>query len=113
MACCGCQEGFTIRRGDDSDAMGGFIVFNIETEIEDLTGYTATFQVEDFRYTWDDITSKELELVITREESLQFTPGKHMGGFKVYDADGLAQTEVDNIPVYVKDMVVENPAVGE
>lgn len=109
---CGCQDGITIVQGDDTNALGNSIIFYLETEL-DLTGYTAVFQVENLRYEWDDITSKELSLVFTREQTATLEQGSYLGALKIYDSNDLAVTVIRNIPVYVLPMVVENQVVVE
>lgn len=108
---CGCQQGIKLTQGDDTNALGNSIVFTLNTDL-DLTGYTAVFQVESIRKTWDDITSKELDLVITKEETAALSVGTHLGALKIYDSDGLAVTVIRNIPVYVESLVVENRPNG-
>ena len=109
---CGCQKGIMIRQGDDTNALGNSITFVLNTEI-DLTGFTAVFQVDSVRYEWDDITSKRLELVLTAEQTATLPVGTSYGALKIYDADGLANTIIANIPVYVQPMVVENGGEDE
>lgn len=104
---CECQSGIKITQGDDTNALGNSIVFTLNTDL-DLSGYTAAFQVIDVRKTWSDITSKELTLVLSKEETAKLPVGTHLGALKIYDASGLAVTVIRNIPVYVESMVVEN-----
>lgn len=108
MSCCGCQGGFTIVQGDDTNALGNSIVFTLETEL-DLTGYSAIFQVEELQYKWTDITSKILNLVFTREETATLEPGRYMGALKIFDDNDLAVTVIRDIPVNVLPLVVDNP----
>lgn len=105
---CGCQTGFTIVQGDDTNALGNSIVFTLETDL-DLTGYSAIFQVEDLQYKWDDITSKILALIFTREQTATLSEGTFMGALKIFDENDLAVTVIRNIPVNVLPMVVDNP----
>jgi len=105
---CGCPAGFTIVQGDDTNALGNSIVFTLETDL-DLTGYSAIFQVENLQYKWDDITSKVLNLVFTREETSTLQAGSYLGALKIFDENDLAVTVIRNIPVNVLSMVVENP----
>ena len=107
MENCSCQQGFIIVQGDDTNALGNSIIFYLETDL-DLTGYTAVFQVESLRYEWDDITSKELSLVFTREQTKTLEVGTYLGALKIYDENGLAATVIRNIPVNVLSEVVEN-----
>ena len=108
MNCCGCQNGITIVQGDDTNALGNTIVFTLETEL-DLTGYSAIFQVEHLQYKWNDITSKILNLVFTREQTATLEAGLYMGALKIFDENDLAVTVIRNISVNVLSMVVDNP----
>ena len=109
MSCCGCQAGFIIVQGDDTNALGNSIIFRLKTDL-DLTGYKAVFQVEHLRYEWNDITSKELSLVFTREQTATIEEGSYLGALKIYDNNDLAVTVIRNIPVNVLPMVVDNTA---
>lgn len=105
MSCC--NKGFIIVQGDDTNALGNAIIFTLETDL-DLTGYKAVFQVESLQYVWDDITSKELSLVFTREETSKLEAGSYTGALKIYDNNDLAVTVIRDIPVNVMPMVVDN-----
>lgn len=107
MNSCACQKGIIIRQGDDTNALGMAIIFNLNTDL-DLTGFKAVFQVNDLRYTWDDITSKRLEMHFTREQTATLPLGTSYGAFKVYDNSDLAVTVLSNIPVRVQPLIVEN-----
>ena len=68
---CECpQDVIIITQGDDSNAIGGNIVLELDTDL-DLKGWTARFQIGEQVWDFDDITSKELNLVITKEQSAQ------------------------------------------
>lgn len=96
-----------LTQGDDSNALNERIMINLNTE-RDLTGYTAVFQLEEFRQEWDDISSKKLELIVPRSVTKKLTVGQHKGGLKIYDKKGLAKTVINNIKFYVSREVVEN-----
>ena len=104
---CGCQQGIIIRQGDDTNSLGNSIVFNITTDL-DLTGYTAVFQVNDLRFEWEDITSKQLAMYFTAEETISLPVGTSYGALKIYDNNGLANTVISDIPVRVLPLMVEN-----
>lgn len=104
---CSCQKGIIIRQGDDTNALGNSIVFNITTDI-DLTGYTAVFQVNELRYEWADITSKRLEMYFTAEQTATLPTGTSYGALKIYDNNDLAYTVISNIPVRVQPIMVQN-----
>lgn len=96
-----------ITRGDDSDALGSkhFIIINTKL---DLTGFTATFQLANFRQKYDDITSKKLPLVFTKEQSKKLPLGLILGGLKIYNPEGKAHTVIRDIPFEVLSEVVRN-----
>lgn len=104
---CDCSKGFVIVQGDDTNALGNEIVFELDTDL-DLTGFSAVFQVESLQYKWTDITSKELYLVFDREKTQTLTPGLYYGALKIYDNNDLAVTVIRNIPINVLPMVVNN-----
>lgn len=95
-----------LRQGDDSNALGGRIEFILETEL-DLTGFRAVFQLQNFRQTFNDITSKKMDVVISAADALELNVGKCFGGIKIFDANGLCKTIYDNIPFYIRKQVVE------
>lgn len=96
-----------LTQGDDSNALGNKIIIGLTSEL-DLTGFTAVFQLEDYRQEWDDITSKRLEVIIPRSVTEKLTVGNHKGGLKIYDKKGLAKTIIKDIKFYVSREVVEN-----
>lgn len=109
---CECQKGIIIRQGDDTNSLGNSIVFNLTTDL-DLTGFTAVFQVESLRFEWEDITSKELSMYFTAEQTQTLPVGTSYGALKIYDSQGLANTVISNIPVRVLPLVVANEGENE
>lgn len=97
----------TLRQGDDSNALGQEISIFLDTDI-DLTGFRAVFQLDEFRQEFDDISSKELFVVISKKESEKLPIGELVGALKIYDANGLALTIADEIKFLIKKKVVEN-----
>lgn len=104
---CDNNAKIIITRGDDSDALGNTIKIHLNTEL-DLTDFTAVFQIDKLRWEYDDITSKELNIVITREQSMQLEDGVAYGALKIYDATDKAITIIRDVPIYVKTKVVDN-----
>lgn len=100
-------KGFTITQGDDSNALGNTMGFELETDL-DLTGYRAIFQIARLQWKFDDITSKELSFVVTKEQSYELMEGVEYGALKIFDADNRPVTIIRDIPVYVKTQVVDN-----
>lgn len=95
-----------LRQGDDSNALGGRIEFTLETQL-DLTGFRAIFQLQNFRQTFEDITSKKMNVLISASDAAQLMVGKCFGAIKIFDANGYCKTIYDNIPFYIKKQVVE------
>lgn len=110
MACCENlpKESIMLTQGDDSNAMGRSIEITIETE-EDLTGWSAIVQLEQFQWEFDDLTAGPLEWVITRDITEQLAPGEHLAAIKLFDSNDLCATVKRDIPVFVNTLVVENP----
>lgn len=97
-----------ITAGDDSNALGNTITIKLTTDV-DLTGYSMIFELCGQTWSFDDISSGEIPLVITREQSAQFPTGTQYGAIKIFDEYKLCKTVLTDIPFYVKPMVVENP----
>lgn len=110
MTCC-CEkipkESIQLTQGDDSNAMGNYIAVTFTSD-EDLTGFYAIVQLENFQWKFTDLT-QENEWIIPRDISAQLDVGEHMAAIKVFDSNDLCRTEKRNIPVYVNAMVVDNP----
>lgn len=96
-----------LTQGDDSNALGEQIVISLKSNI-DLTGYSALFQLGEFRQEFDDISSKELPIIIPAEESRKLPPGPLAGRLKIFDPDGLQKTVIRNIMFKVEPGDPEN-----
>lgn len=99
--------GIFITRADDSNAMGYKIEIEIDTSLS-LEGWTARFQLEDLMWNFDDITSKNLELIISAAQSKLLPVGTSYGAMVLYDENGLRKTVMRNIPVYIYPQVVQD-----
>ena len=77
----------TIRQGDDSDFNGHSITFNLKTD-KDLAGWQARFQLQDLLFTFDNIETKQVNLVITSEQSEQLETGTCFGYLQLIDNNG-------------------------
>ena len=97
----------TIYQGDDTNALGEEIIIVLNCDY-DVSGFTAVFQLYNFRQKWDDISSKRLAIVIPKEETKKFKLGPCCGAIKIYDKQGRARTIRDDIKFYVKSEVVNN-----
>lgn len=102
------SDGLVITRGDDSNAFNNTITVEIETDL-DLTGYKAIFQIGKQQWIFEDITSKYLDIIITKEQSMKFCEGTYYAGLKIYEPNGLCKTAFRDIPVYVREIAVDNP----
>lgn len=100
-----------ITAGDDSNALGNTITIKLTTDVN-LTGYSMIFELCGQTWTFDDITSGEVPLQITREQSIQFPTGTQYGAIKIFDEYGLCKTVLTDIPFYVKPLVVKNPTTN-
>lgn len=96
-----------LTQGDDSNALGEEINIILDSDL-DLTGYSAVFQLCDFQYKWEDITSKKLPLIISSEDSKKLESGMQKGALKIYDKDGLAKTVIRDIQFLIELEVVED-----
>lgn len=97
----------TIRRGDDLNAMGRSYVFVLNTERE-LSSFRAVFEIDGFRQTWDDLSSKRLEISMSRDDTYKLKLGERVGYIKVYDEYDLAYTIEKEIKFNVLQEVVGN-----
>ncbi|MBQ2016974.1 MAG: hypothetical protein II208_00405 [Alphaproteobacteria bacterium] len=111
MTCCTDTQptnSIVLTQGDDSNALGGSINFNL-TSTEDMTGWYAILQLENFQWRYNDLTNGGFEWVVSREISSQLEIGLHYAAMKVFDAAGLCKTVINDIPVYVNQQTVANP----
>lgn len=114
MACCENipHNSIQLTQGDDSNAMGNFIEIDITSD-EDMTGWYAIVQLENFQWRYDDLTAGALEWVIPRDITAQLTIGGHYAAIKVFDSNDLCRTVKKDISVYVNKQVVANPVVPD
>lgn len=96
-----------ITQGDDSNAFGKEITINVNSEL-DLTGFSAVFQLGDFKQRFDDIRAKKLAIVIPAEETKKLPTGLQLGALKIFDATGLQVTVKSDIRFYIYPQVIEN-----
>lgn len=101
------MEIIQLTRGDDSDALGEKIVLNLQTDI-DLTGWSAVFQLANFRQKFEDISNKVLSLVFSKKDTKRLPLGLILGGLKIYNSEGKAHTVIRDIPFEVLSEVVRN-----
>ena len=98
----------TIRRGDDLNAMGRSYVFVLNTERDLPSSSRAVFEIDGFRQKWDDLSSKRLEILMSRDDTYKLKLGERVGYIKVYDEYNLAYTIEKEIKFNVLQEVVGN-----
>ena len=102
------SDGIVITRGDDSNAFNNTITISMTTEL-DLTGYKAVFQIGKEQWIFDDITEKIINIVVDKDTSMKFHEGTYYAALKIFEPDGLCKTVFRDIPVYVREIAVNNP----
>lgn len=111
MTCCTDTQptkSIVLTQGDDSNALGGSIKFNL-TSTEDMTGWYAILQLGVFQWQYNDLTNDGFEWIVSREISSQLEVGLQYAAMKVFDANDLCRTVISDIPVYVNQQTVANP----
>jgi hypothetical protein len=101
------MEIIKITRGDDTDALGQKISIVLNTDI-DLTGWSATFQLVNFRTTFNDISNKKLYLKFNKEDTRKLPLGFQTGALKIYNPEGKAHTVIRDIGFEILSEVVRN-----
>ena len=97
-----------IHRGDDTDFNNSsFLAFNIVTE-KDLTGWQATFVINDLEKTFSDISNKIFKLTLSAQETSKFKIGKTINQLKLIDENGKIKTVINNLDIYITEEVVDN-----
>lgn len=98
----------TIIQGDDTDFNGNTALkVNINTDI-DLTGFKGRFQLKSIVKDYADVTSKSVNIVLTKEETNNLPSGSATGAFKLFDTNGKALTVVKDIPFVILKKQVKN-----
>lgn len=77
-----------IYQGTDTSFGGGNLYIIFCTNIQDLTGYTAIFKLQDITKTFTDITSRKVTFNLTHTETAALALGKYVGTLNVQDPDG-------------------------
>lgn len=80
-----------IHQGDDSDFNGNTIVFRIKT-VQSLLGWRAKFQLQHLVWDFPDISSKEIKLVISKQQSESLEVGHHFGWLQYIDSSDRNRT---------------------
>lgn len=103
-------EYITIIKGDDTNFIDDqFIVINFNTDF-DLSGFTATFQLEDVVLTYGDLSSKRIEIILNKDITANLTKGKQYGELKLIDTQNRIRTLSSVIPFLIQDFVNNSPS---
>ena len=110
MACCNNlpKNSIMLIQGDDSNALGHYIKIKITSEL-DMSEWYAILQLERFQWKYTDLTSGEIEWVVTRDITAQLSIGEHQASIKIFDQNDRCKTVIQNIQVYVGAQTVANP----
>ena len=73
-----------IRQGDDSNYNSNHIIFHLNTTA-DLTNWKAKFQLQKMQWNFDSLSEKQIDLVISREQSIQLEVGTCYGYLQLID----------------------------
>lgn len=111
MTCCADTQPKTsieLTQGDDSNALGGSIVFNL-TSPTSMNRWYAILQLQNFQWQFNNIASGRFEWIIPREITRQLDIGLQYASMKIFDSNNLCKTVINDIPVYVNEQTVANP----
>ena len=76
-----------IYQGVDTGFAGGNLYWAMITNIQDLTGYKATFKLCDIVIEFDDITSKKVTFNLTAEQTASLPIGVWQSSFTILDTE--------------------------
>ena len=97
----------TVISGDDTNFLEDqFIVVNFKTDF-DMSGFTATFTLDDVTLTYGNLSEKKLEIILSKEITSNLKIGKQYGELKLIDTKKRIRTITSVIPFIVKNGVNE------
>lgn len=97
----------TIIKGDDTNFLEDqFIIINFKTDFS-MSGFTATFTLDDVTLTYGDLSEKKLEIILPKEITSNLKIGKQYGELKLIDTQNRIRTVTSVIPFLVKNGVNE------
>lgn len=100
----------TLVRGDDSNFVDDkLVVVKFNTDI-DFTGFKAVFMLGPISIDYNDISSKTINIIISKAQSHSLAVGKHKGILKLIDNECRVRTVTSVIPFKVIDEV-KNPTM--
>ena len=85
MACN--QTTIKLRQGDDSDFNDNHIIFHIVTD-EDITDWKARFTLQGITWVFNEIQNKQIELVISQQQTNSLDVGTCYGWLQFVDRKG-------------------------
>lgn len=95
-------------KGDDTDFANNIAMSVTLTTTDDLTGWSARFQVGNVIKDFSDITSKLLNIVITKSDTEMLNLGLNKGALKLFDTNGKSITVLQDIKFVVDSKKVLN-----
>ena len=99
----------TLVKGDDTNFVDDqYVVINFNSEI-DFTGFSATFSLCGVTVTFNDISSKRIDVVLDKNFTSALKKGKQFGELKIIDNEQRVRTVTSVIPFMVIDSVKTSP----
>ncbi len=97
----------TIIQGDDTNFLEDqFIIVNFKTDFS-MSGFMATFTLDNITLTYGDLSSKSLEIILSKDITSNLKIGKQYGELKLIDTKNRIRTISSVIPFLVKNGVNE------
>lgn len=99
----------TIIKGDDTNFIDDqFIVIHFKTDI-DMSGFKAIFSLGEVKLTYGELSSKRIEIILSKEITAQLQTGKQFGELKLIDTKNRVRTITSVIPFLVQNTVNNSP----
>lgn len=99
----------TIIKGDDTNFIDDqFIVIHFKTDI-DMSGFKAIFSLGEVNLTYGELSSKRIEIILSKEITSQLQTGKQFGELKLIDTKNRVRTITSVIPFLVQNTVNFSP----
>lgn len=99
MSCCVPENAIIVVKGNDTNFNNqAFLTLRLNTEVLDLSTFTATFSLCGITKTFEDISSGEIEINYSSAETTQIPYGKQNGVLKLIDSSNRVATIESLIP---------------
>lgn len=99
----------TIIKGDDTNFIDDqFIVIHFKTDI-DMSGFKAIFSLGEVKLTYGELSSKRIEIILSKEITSELETGKQFGELKLIDTKNRVRTITSVIPFLVQKTVNSSP----